>query len=60
VLDPINLVAVTANPVAPGSHRFDAQAFCAELAQAIPDVTVLDVVSGAEAGGALTGAGRAR
>ncbi|HEY6760573.1 MAG TPA: hypothetical protein VI318_13830 [Baekduia sp.] len=57
VLDPITLVAVTVNPVAPGSHRFDPQTLCDELARAVPDVAVLDVVAGIAAGdGALVGA----
>ncbi|WCB96740.1 hypothetical protein DSM104299_05506 [Baekduia alba] len=61
VLDPITLVAVTVNPVAPGSHRFDSATLCAEMARAIPEVAVLDVVAGTAAGrqpgdGALVGA----
>jgi hypothetical protein len=53
VLSPINLMALTVNPVAPSSHRFDSIQLCEALALAIPDVAVVDVVSGVVAGAAL-------
>lgn len=53
VLAPIDLLAVTVNPVAPGSHRFDTLQLCEDLALAIPDVAVVDVVAGVVAGAAL-------
>jgi hypothetical protein len=56
VLAPIDLLAVTVNPVAPGSHRFPSSQLCEDLALAIPDVAVVDVVAGIVAGAALAGA----
>jgi hypothetical protein len=56
VLAPIDLLAVTVNPVAPGSHRFPTSQLCEDLALAIPDVPVVDVVAGIVAGAALAGA----
>lgn len=56
VLSPINLMALTVNPVAPSSHRFDSRELCDALALAIPDVAVVDVVSGVVAGAALAAA----
>jgi hypothetical protein len=52
VLAPIDLLAVTVNPVAPGSHRFDTLQLCEDLALAIPDVAIVDVVAGVVAGAA--------
>ncbi|HUN77736.1 MAG TPA: hypothetical protein VMU32_02330 [Solirubrobacteraceae bacterium] len=46
VLAPIGLRAVTVNPVAPRSHAFDAGALRAALADALPEVTVVDVRRG--------------
>jgi hypothetical protein len=43
VLTPIALRALTVNPVAPRSHRFDSRRLRALLAEAIPDVPILDV-----------------
>jgi hypothetical protein len=43
VLDPIKLEAVTVNPLAPESHRFDTVELRARLADAIPDVPIFDV-----------------
>ncbi len=43
VLTPIELRALTVNPVAPQSHRFDSQQLRALLAEAIPDVPIFDV-----------------
>jgi hypothetical protein len=56
VLTPIDLLAVTVNPVAPGSHRFPTSQLCEDIALAIPDVPVVDVVAGIVAGAALAGA----
>jgi hypothetical protein len=41
----IALKAITANPVAPRSHRFDAEQLLALLREAIDDVPILDVVN---------------
>jgi hypothetical protein len=43
-LHPISLRALTVNPVAPRSHEFDSQRLRSELAGAIPDVAVFDVL----------------
>ncbi len=43
VLAPIDLRALTVNPVAPHSHAFDSLRLRALLEEAIPDVPVLDV-----------------
>ena len=43
-LDGIDLVALTVNPVAPQSHRFDSMQLRRLLRQAIPDVPILDVL----------------
>ncbi len=43
VLAPIDLRALTVNPVAPHSHSFDSLRLRALLEEAIPDVPVLDV-----------------
>jgi hypothetical protein len=43
VLAPIDLRAITVNPVAPQSHSFDSLRLRALLEEAIPDVPVLDV-----------------
>lgn len=43
VLAPINLRAITVNPVAPQSHRLDSRELCEAIARAVPDVPVLDV-----------------
>ncbi|HXA53508.1 MAG TPA: hypothetical protein VNV37_01405 [Solirubrobacteraceae bacterium] len=43
VLAPIDLRAITVNPVAPMSHSFDSPRLRALLEEAIPDVPVLDV-----------------
>jgi hypothetical protein len=43
VLAPIELLALTVNPVAPQSHSFDSQRLRALLEDAIPDVPTLDV-----------------
>ncbi len=40
----IDLVALTVNPVAPQSHRFDSMQLRRLLRQAIPDVPILDVL----------------
>jgi hypothetical protein len=39
----IELRAITVNPVAPQSHRFDSAQLCALLREAIPDVPIFDV-----------------
>lgn len=44
VLRPIELLALTVNPVAPQSHSFDSAALRARLAAAIPDLPVFDVL----------------
>jgi hypothetical protein len=43
VLSPIELRAITMNPVAPQSHSFDSPRLRALLEEAIPDVPVIDV-----------------
>jgi len=43
VLAGIDLHAITVNPVAPYSHSFDSLSLRAMLAEAIPDVPILDV-----------------
>lgn len=42
-LEPIELMALTVNPVAPRSHELDSGRLRALLAQAIPDVPIFDV-----------------
>ncbi len=44
VLRTIELLALTVNPVAPQSHSFDSAALRAQLAEAIPDLPVFDVL----------------
>jgi hypothetical protein len=44
VLNRIELEAITVNPVAPQSHRFDSAQLRSMLAQAIPDVPIFDVL----------------
>ncbi len=44
-LERIALEAITVNPVAPQSHRFDSAELRALLAQAIPDVPIFDVLA---------------
>jgi hypothetical protein len=44
VLDQIALAAVTVNPVAPGSHRFDSAQLRCLIEEALPDVPVFDVL----------------
>lgn len=55
VLDPIPLLAVTTNPVAPLRHRFDAAALRERIARALPGVPVLDVLAPAREPVPLTG-----
>jgi hypothetical protein len=43
VLKPIHLRALTVNPIAPRSHRFDSRRLRTLLREAIPDVTIVDV-----------------
>jgi hypothetical protein len=43
-LNRIALEAITVNPVAPQSHRFDSEQLRGLLAQAIPDVPIFDVL----------------
>jgi hypothetical protein len=45
VLQPIQLKALTVNPVAPRSHRFDSTRLCALIEEAIEDVPVFDVLA---------------
>jgi hypothetical protein len=44
VLQPIDLRAITVNPLAPQSHRFDSRRLRELLAAAIPDVAIFDVL----------------
>ncbi len=44
VLEQIELAAITVNPVAPGSHRFDSAQLRSLIEQALPDVPVFDVL----------------
>jgi hypothetical protein len=52
VLRPIELLALTVNPLAPQSHRFDSAAMRARLADAIPDLPIFDVLHPSYAGAA--------
>jgi hypothetical protein len=45
VLQPIPLLAVTTNPVAPLRHRFDPHALRERIAAELPGVPVLDVLA---------------
>ena len=45
VLRSIELKAITVNPLAPQSHRFDSRMLCELIATAVPDVPVLDVLA---------------
>jgi hypothetical protein len=45
VVRPIELRAITVNPVAPQSHRFDSAQLQAQLRDAIPDVPLFDVLN---------------
>jgi hypothetical protein len=47
VLQTIELKAITVNPVAPQSHRFDSRALREMIESAVPDVPVLDVLDDA-------------
>jgi hypothetical protein len=47
VLQTIELKAITVNPVAPQSHRFDSRALREMIETAVPDVPVLDVLDDA-------------
>jgi hypothetical protein len=44
VLETIELKAITVNPLAPQSHRFDSRQLRELIEQAVPDVPVLDVL----------------
>ena len=44
VLHTLELRAITVNPLAPQSHRFDSRTLCAQIRDAVPDVPVLDVL----------------
>jgi hypothetical protein len=44
VLSPVDLQAITVNPVAPQSHRFDSRRLRELIEAVIPDVPVLDVL----------------
>lgn len=44
---PIELKAITVNPIAPQSHSFDSRELCEEIAAEVQDVVVLDVLSSA-------------
>jgi hypothetical protein len=48
VLHTIDLRAITVNPVAPQSHRFESRRLRELIAAAVSDVPVLDVLDGAE------------
>lgn len=52
VLRPIELLALTVNPVAPQSHSFDSAALRAQLAREIPDLPIFDVRHPSYAGAA--------
>jgi hypothetical protein len=49
-LERIKLEAITVNPVAPQSHRFDSAQLRGALAEAIPDVPIFDVLHADYAG----------
>jgi hypothetical protein len=44
-LHPVTLLALTVNPVAPGAHRFDSDQLRGLLAEQIPGLPVIDVLS---------------
>ena len=44
VLQTIELKAITVNPVAPQSHRFDSQTLRELIGSAVADVPILDVL----------------
>jgi hypothetical protein len=50
VLRPIELLALTVNPLAPESHRFDSGELRALLAAELPDVSIFDVLDPAYRG----------
>ena len=52
VLHPIELLALTVNPVAPQSHSFDSAELRHALAAAVPDVPVFDVLDPSYGGAA--------
>jgi hypothetical protein len=52
VLRPIELLALTVNPLAPQSHGFDSAELRAQLAEAIPDLPIFDVLHPSYAGAA--------
>jgi len=45
VIEPISLLALTINPVAPQSHRLDSAELSRLLGEAIPDLPILDVLA---------------
>jgi hypothetical protein len=51
VLRPIELLALTVNPVAPQSHSFESGALRALLAKSVPDVPIFDVMHPSYGGG---------
>ena len=53
VVRTIALAAITINPVAPQSHRFDSTRLCALLRDAIPDVPLFDVLDPAAYAGVV-------
>lgn len=46
VLNPINLVAITANPWSPNHYSFEPETFLEALSRDIPDYPILDVMAG--------------
>ena len=44
VLDPINVAAVTVNPVSPLGYRFDQRQLVEKMQSAMPDIPVIDVM----------------
>ncbi len=48
-LNPIRLLAITVNPVAPRAHRLDSARLKRLIQAAIPDIPVLDVLNGVRA-----------
>lgn len=47
-LNAVNVIAVTLNPVSPGGYFFDSAVFKLEMEKYLPEVKIIDVVSGVQ------------